>query len=251
MKITAQPHNFAFQTQEQFFEKYIPMVLGSQYPTYQELKTTLTPTEINLYEKDKKTLEELTKKKQEFIKKVSQTTAIEEDYIQQQQTDDAIKAISLDDRITQYFTFKEKISTPCHRASIVRSTYIQEYNPKERKILIVTGQAAPTIVEDIANILRADGGIVKERGHEIEENETFQDMIYCSNEICGSNNGKETWPILYHAEKNDGHTLFFLNASPLSSHCQNDPELKFARELREKGKKILIIGFQYGRSMRF
>ncbi|OGI64931.1 hypothetical protein A2642_02400 [Candidatus Nomurabacteria bacterium RIFCSPHIGHO2_01_FULL_39_10] len=280
MKIQAQPHTFAFQTPQQFKEAYLQLYLGTEFEQYQQLNQSLTATDIATYQTQKETLEEYNKQKQAFIRKVQQNSATPQEYETQQQIDVAIKEITLDGKITKYFSIQEKISTPYHRAARVRNNYITQYNPKDRNILLIHGEnGTPSLFSDLANILRADGGLVTQSNYhaipllekpeptqidttqpestppeltktiatktDTQDNNAIDDIIYTAFEICGRNDGKETWPILRHAEKNDGFTLFFLSDAPLHAHCQNDPELKYAKELHKQHKKIFIMTDNY------
>ncbi len=244
MKVQAQPHSFSFPKEEEFAEKYTQIYLADQYDKYQESKATYTPADIQSYNSRKQELKEWQTAKLQFMVKVKNGKATPEDFAQQQENDTTIQSITLDEKIGTFIDVDTKVQHSCHQAKIVRSAYISNYNPQDRKILYITGPNSPNIFQNLKTILQADGGIIAHQSYDkIREKDTFEDIIYCASEICGAerDGGKSTWPILSHAEKNEGYTLFFLNFHPLTQHCQNDPELKLARELKQKGKNIMII----------
>ena len=146
MKVLAQPHTQAFQTPEQFLAYYAKILLGKEYETYQELKSTITPQEINLYESTKKKLNELKSDIFHFTLKVSRGSATPDDYITQQERDTTLKSLSLDEKVAAFFTLKDKIDGPCSNGSHVRKSYITEYNPKDRKIILYYGENVPVIL---------------------------------------------------------------------------------------------------------
>lgn len=251
MKIIAQPYTFTFPTEEEFKDSFAKIFLGeTQYEKYKQLHTTLDQSAVAAYEKNQKTKKELQSKLFQLTCKIKTDRATAEEHTELEETSKKISQISLDKVIGEYVTLKENLETPTFQASRLRSSYIQEYNPKDRQILIITGQYAPSITDNLANALRADGGILTQEWP-TEENQTCYDYIYRAARICGDNNGKDTWPILARAKSYQGTTLFFLNQSHLYEECSKDPELAEARKLIQEGKKIMIITQNYGRLSRF
>ncbi len=254
MKVQAQPHSFSFQTQEEFFEKYTQIILGEKYQKYQELKSVLTPQEINQYTKDKEKYQELKSERFRLNCQLKRGNAQPEKYNKLEELDTAMNIITFDKKVQEFSTLEEKVKEQKYSASIVRSAYIESYNPQDRKILYLTGPYAPHVFQNLPDILQADGAIVKENWKDTENpTDTYQDIIYTGAEICGGerNGGKSTWPILNHAEKNDGYTLFFLDNRPLYEHCRTDQEITKVTELAKKGKKIMIFTSNYGNVTRF
>ena len=58
-----QTPSFPFASEEEFIEKYAKIILADAYPRYQELKTTLTPEEIERCQDDFFKLQNLNKNK--------------------------------------------------------------------------------------------------------------------------------------------------------------------------------------------
>ena len=247
MKVIPQSYSFPFQSAEEFSHKFAALLFGKSHDEYLELKGRLTIEEIEFYKKSKAQFDDLTKETQQFAEKIRRTSATDEDYARQRERDAAIKSLKLDPGIAKYLSLEENISRECSLSLNIRNAYLTDYNPNGRRIKWVETTTwespAPIRFRNLEKVLGADGAII--------DNNKFDDMLYRGGHICGRTDGKDTWPLLMHAEKTKGFALFFIQYEPLTTYCSTDSELKKARELAKAKDNVIIVTDTYYETKRF
>ncbi|MFA6023250.1 MAG: hypothetical protein WC781_04130 [Candidatus Pacearchaeota archaeon] len=143
----------------------------------------------------------------------------------------------------------------------LRQTYLDFYNPKYKKILMINGcdgpgngfrsVNVPNIFCFLDKMLEVDGAKIigfRDYNNPVSSNDllNLDDIIYRGKTVCdgGFDNNLVVGPITNHVEKGK-KAILFLEEQHLLGCCIGDWELKHYRDLKSKGKDISIITASY------